>query len=693
MRTSPIPTMHTRNFNTDLRAVRREKAFFVDLQGSSKASRAWGPKTPSREVKSGTIDPGRAARKREIRKDKGNRFAVLADTVDLEDMPCRLSSKLVNKARRIVKLLAVDCDLVAVRPLPQEILCGSLRRAIRSIYPPELTLAQELSIKTSQKCERNVCAPCEARQGDVVGKWMERRLQPADVGEPDLQRFGVAFGGNVPRGWNLRKTAYVPNGHACLGVSRCHGGNWNRDSYSEECEVQMVLSSGKPRTVTLYSEHNVRVLTPLHNSLYTFLRKKDWLLTGAPTGDRLRQSFSEMTGREWLSFDYESATDNIKTAYVRRAVEILIEKAEDLSEDEKRCLRTMATLPIGESFAETCQPMGSPMSFPLLCLINKAVVDLALTRLMLRKEIEFKEWTRHRCLINGDDLLTKDTSSGTLAAAIEEEGRLVGLVTNTEKTLRSVDTAEINSTVFVDGVLQKKTNVSALWMSAEVEDVIGFASESCRTSEAIVSVVANNHTRLARAGKKVSGRHTWDVKKALLRSKPVRVALVSRAVGFMPPLANLFPVEPKPVGFALSREEEVATIGREVERIRAQESWRAAKAKNAAAAGLRRQMKTVCDKGPRYSRAARALRWKQGPEVEETLSCLVRAWHEKKYEELLAVDPWEECTSPPSDFSGIGRMLDLIKRFKDQRNVDRPIPLPFGVSDGESLGYVSLSDG
>jgi len=363
---------------------------------------------------------------------EGNRFSALERSV--ED-GCARSRQNRRKVQKIVKLLEVDQSLKPTQSVPSTVPCGSLRKAVRSMYPPELDLVQELSIKTSAKAEVQPCTFCENLQEEKLDAWEKARYQPRSVDTGHLESFAKALRGNVPAGWDRFRTAYVPNGHASLGKSRCTGGNWNETPFSEEVEVQLVHSSGKPRVVTLYSSRNVAVLTPLHNSLYTCLRKRGWLLVGSPTDERLRRVRDGTLGSEWLSFDYESATDNIKTAYVRRAVDILIEQSVQLTEEEIRSLRVFSELRLSEGLVESGQPMGSPMSFPLLCLINKTVVDLALSSILMKGEIRVKEWTRHRCLINGDDMLTRSTSGGDLVASIAREGEAVGIRVIREKTL------------------------------------------------------------------------------------------------------------------------------------------------------------------------------------------------------------------------------------------------------------------
>lgn len=612
------------------------------------------------------------------------------------DDRCARSAVLRRKARKIVRLLAVDQSLKAKVKLPSDFVCGSLRSKIRSIYASELTPVQELSIKTAIKAEVQPCEYCEALQhSHKLETWRKARLAPAECSEEHLSAFGRAFSENVPKGWNNRKTPYIPNGASSLFASRREGGNWVDQPFSPETDVKLIYSSGKPRIVTLYSSHNVSVLTPLHHSLYAYLKGRNWLLVGSPTNERLRYCADGGQGTEWLSFDYESATDNIKTVYVQRAVDILIDKADGLTDDEIRCLRVLSSLSLDGVDAVSGQPMGSPMSFPLLCLINKTVVDLALSDLLIKGEISFNEWTSHRCLINGDDLLMKSTSKGDLVEAVARQGSFVGLRTNKEKTMRHSEYGEINSTVFKNCELQKKTNVSALWMASEVCDSLGFAQESCSTQKGFLMVALANKTRLARQKIKIVSDLPTSRKKAIMRCHKLRLALASKPQSSVPEGTNLFPVEVVSDDFSLTRQEEAAAIIDAVQSIKERKLWCPLFLERRSLLKQRKGVKTEVESVP-LRRLWSRLRPEKPKTERRTLSLLVRFWEKKRKEQLLAVDAGLE--SPGlivSDLSGIGRLIDAIKRYKSERTGDRTKTQPSLVDDCFSNGtdFVSLSDG
>jgi hypothetical protein len=649
-------------------------------------------------------------RTRRRTKESSNPYEVLTSVSSENGTMCARSSLLRRKAQKIVKLLRVDQSLKAQSKLPSRIVCGSLRTSIRSIYASNLTLVQELSIKTATKAEAQPCQNCEVlSSGKKLMEWQSARLQPLEWSSDHLSRFGRAFAENVPKGWNNRKSPYIPNGNSTLLACRREGGNWVDQPFSDKVNVKLIYSSGKPRIVTLYSEFNIRVLTPLHHSLYAYLKGRNWLLVGSPTDERLSYLRDGCSGSEWLSFDYEQATDKIKTVYVRKAVDVLIERSEGLSTDELRCLEVFSNLSLEDGLAQSGQPMGSPMSFPLLCLINKAIVDLALTDLLNDGTIPFKEWTGHRCLINGDDLLTLSTSKGDLVEAVARNGLQVGLVTNREKTLRSPEYGEINSTVFKNCIKQKKTNVSALWMAAEVSDSLGFAEESCVTPRGFRMVARANATRLARQKIKTISALPCSRRKIVMSTKSLRDAISSRPSSRVPKETNLFSVEVMPDNFAISREEEFGVVTQEVIRIKELGLYKGLFSEKRRLSRLRKSLAPIPETVPLRRLWAR-LEPKEPDREARTLSCLARYWEKKQKETLLV----EDASTPRFSFtahhtlnpftadlasirsakSGIGGLQAMIRTFHEKRNGGRPKEPPGRPPDPlrDQCGFVSLSD-
>jgi hypothetical protein len=671
----------------------------------------WSDSTPDRKLKEWTL---RQVRPRAPKSDvHNNTYAVL----EHEDESCTMAGRLWGKAKATIQHLAGELGVEPVRDLPEVIRCGQLRTAVASCFPEpsELSLEARLSIKTVQKLERSCCRSCEPSFRERLDRWREARFRPLDVDERHLALFKRMFKANVRRGWNRHSYPFIPNGNASLSHGRRDGGNWHAEPFSRRARAELVFSAGKPRVVTIYSSHNNRVMQPLHNSLQRENERGGWLLVGPPGAEHVKSLSGE---GDYLSFDYEAATDNIKQPYVSAAVEALIECADpELSDDQKRCLRVLSELRLEEDgpVATHGQPMGSLMSFPLLCLINKTVVDLALADLLQGGQLSFKEWTSHRLLVNGDDLLTREPrrkpGSNSLAEAVFRHGGQVGLKTNWEKTLRDPIDAEINSTLFREGEPVKKVNAASLYMKPETVDVLGYALESTKTVRGFRRVVRANAKLLALQDRKEYRHLPPQYRRACKQDRKIRAALVAAPVGPREPTAaNFFPVSPRPEDYALSREEEVQCINERVDKIRpyvlsffvGEDGGQSP----SGCAGLLRKGRTPTEvlKG---ARSWRSVKYEKKPRKaeESILSVLAKAWEDKQKRTLVEEESWTPPSRVigPSDGPG-GRACAFIDAIRAFRNAERlrcdPITLAFAEmpfaegSSGPSEGlaeYVLVS--
>jgi len=575
-----------------------------------------------------------------------NLFAVLEGS-DMDG--CTRSAGLMKKAVTLVRWFR-RLGLPYERDLPGRVECGGLRTAVRQCFAA-VSEQWELSFKSIQKVEKNCCEGCEPRFSHRLNEWLSQRFQPVDVDDTHLQNFRRAFRGNVGKGWDQRRRPFIPNGNATLSFKRREAGNWNEEPFSEDCRIALVFSSGKPRVVTLYSARNTELLAPLHYSLYETLQRKGWLLVGDPTEKDIRK----LTGTRYLSFDYQSATDMIKTAYVEAAVDILIDQATSLSDDEIRALRVLSALRIEgrDGVATRGQPMGSVMSFPLLCLINKTIVDLALTDLLVGKEISFREWSSHPCLINGDDLLTREVRSGTnLREAITINGGHVGMVVNQEKTMEHSQKAEINSTLF-DGCRPiKKLNASALWMKPDVDDVLGLAAEATLDVESFLKVARANAHILSKQQDKKLYRLPPAYQKACRLDRKIRKACTALPESLRPEERGVIPMAEMPEGYHLSREEEYDAMVSEVNRVRDRAKVRFSERKVS--------FRTRAKQGAQsYSRARRAPMVSQRDLIP---LCYADRFYLKKWEDivepLVELDLYEDT---PFDCSHIDHLVDIIR--------------------------------
>lgn len=562
----------------------------------------------------------------------------------------------------------------------QPVTCGTLRNHIRDRFRPDLPVEVELSIKTASKLERRWCTACQAQLGQsILQDWKKARLEPVEVDSEHLAKFQKSFSLNISEGWNKRNYPYVPNGSATFEHSRRAGGNWNEGQFSQDCEAKLVISSGKPRIVTLYSEYNTRVLTPLHHSLYDSLKKWGWLLVGDPHDELLQKM--KGTG-PWISIDYQSATDKIKLPYVRAAILELEKKANPpLSVEQSRCLRVLGELMVDGKPACTGQPMGSVMSFPLLCIINKTINDMALQELLSQGIITYNVYRSHACLINGDDCLTREPitrglyrpgslstrSPGPLLSRLIKHGSAVGLKVNLEKTMVSYDLAEINSTLFRACRRVPKVNLSALRMKPDVEQVIQYAQRSVIDTPGLVTVLKRNCHILAKQSRKEFYRLSTDQRKSVLKKKSIKRALRSFPITRREQPINPFPVVPRPDGYDLDHEEEVKIINDEVSRLR-QISFRPQK-------GKKQKILTKENSDPHcfyYEKPERS-------SEDTVLKVLAKAFNERRWGDACSADETSSLGSCLVDrivyervFSGesiIGALVGAIRETKGRRVV------------------------
>jgi hypothetical protein len=584
---------------------------------------------------------------------EANPYAVLHDEGDDE---CTLGGRLRARAKRLVKFYEELGMTRSAKEIPQQIICGGLRPAVRQCFVDQLSPIDELSFKTIQKLEKSCCKVCEPRFLEKLSQWKEARFRPVAVDVEHLSRFKRALRQNIEKGWDRRRAPFIPNGNATRRFRRREGGNWNEEEFSGECRYELVFSSGKPRIVTLYSAENTRRLAPLHYSLYDMLKRRGWLLVGEPTD----QHVSSLTGADFLSFDYSSATDNIKREYVKAAVEVLEEQADHLDDGEIEALRVLSNLIVDGRETFSGQPMGSVMSFPLLCVINKTVVDMALAAMLDRKEISFKEWTSHPLLVNGDDLLTREVRATTnLRGEVIKQGSEVGLVVNQEKTMVSERDGEINSTYFQDGHKLRKFNASSLWMDAGVEDVLGFAAQATPDGKTFRKVVRRNLRTLA----KQSDKHLTEIPLSLVavcrKDKKIRAAITSLPVSVAPTKSGVISMDLRPENYNMSRDEEHNAMREEIERVR----------ERGIARGSERRTKhsTGVIPAARSFNSVRKHTRKVSPEIIP--ACYVRSFVKKIKDEVVSreVAPLE-MSLPPGDGSQINRLIDNIRAFKLTHN-------------------------
>jgi len=223
-----------------------------------------------------------------------------------------------------------------------------------------------------------------------------------------------------PFGWDEDYAKCIENVtlplSAGVGLPRGEGGvassGWARDDYVSACSTgnlefkfpssvnfQVVVAEGKARGITVtHKEH--QVLKPLHNVLYDFLSRKDWLLRGDARPDCF-EDFEACRGEVFVSGDYESATDGLSTEVSEAILDTLLSKCRYTPEGVRRwalmSLRSEIRYEDGQVVEQQRgQLMGNLLSFPLLCLYNFLAF-----KFVVKRRVPLK--------INGDDIVCRLT--------------------------------------------------------------------------------------------------------------------------------------------------------------------------------------------------------------------------------------------------------------------------------------------
>jgi len=205
-------------------------------------------------------------------------------------------------------------------------------------------------------------------------------------------------------------------------------------------ELLVVQSAGKPRPLSKFCASTL-ALKPLHKTIYGFLKRFRWLLTGDPTAEKLRRAGFRAGGGDLVSGDYASATDGLSIEVAQAILETAFSSSimipENVREFALRALRPVLGWDLDDEISvSTGQMMGSYLSFPLLCLQNYLAFRWSLRGTAGASRVPV--------LINGDDILfQKSGHFDKWCSSIQSVGLTV------ERTKTSVETSwgTINSTL------------------------------------------------------------------------------------------------------------------------------------------------------------------------------------------------------------------------------------------------------
>nr|UTQ48832.1 RNA-dependent RNA polymerase [Monilinia fructicola botourmiavirus 2] len=249
-----------------------------------------------------------------------------------------------------------------------------------------------------------------------------------------------------------KKMGYVADQQGCLEVEKEFGGTLAADDSEGRVNVVRVgtaKTKGKWRVVTMQSAYVKRVLRPIHEAVYNHLSGFGWLVRGdVKSSDFLGAVRGIRVGEDIISGDYEAATDNIYLPVVQMIVDVIAEEGKNEMTEEERSVLVGSFHDLkwesktgGLHSILRGSMMGNLVSFPILCLLNKACFDLVCDYFHDPSE-KRERYGR----FNGDDCLFTGNKD-FFRKWIEVTGWF-GLVVNVTKTGTSTRYGELNSNCF-----------------------------------------------------------------------------------------------------------------------------------------------------------------------------------------------------------------------------------------------------
>jgi len=323
-----------------------------------------------------------------------------------------------------------------------------------------------LAIKSCKRLFDAKCKPCDEKAGGrAMLAWDEHVDKDVPVADIDrcvrhlpLLRESVR---ELISGWGRRLGdgdscgepylgEYVPAQQGCYEVTSREGGTLacSVQEYSGDRSLvrrSVAKQKGKHRVVTMQSAEVKRVLAPVHNALYDHISSFGWCVRGDVTKGDFEAVLDDLkVGEDVISGDYQSATDNIYLPAVEAIVDVISECPELTEEQRSVLLESFSSLrwrsQAGAQHAiKRGSMMGNLVSFPLLCLLNKACHDIA-------RNVDAGKRNVRTGRFNGDDCcFAGDTRFFGIWRHVTG---IFGLVVNEEKTGRSRRWMELNSSIF-----------------------------------------------------------------------------------------------------------------------------------------------------------------------------------------------------------------------------------------------------
>jgi hypothetical protein len=219
------------------------------------------------------------------------------------------------------------------------------------------------------------------------------------------------------------------------------------------CTIQAILEPLKVRVISKGEGLPYYQAKPLQKCLHGLLRDMPCFRligrTFCPTDlmDLMDHSSAE---DEWFSIDYSAATDGLSAEYSRRILRHILQDVSDETRQLAEQVLGMHKLwypdaknkRLYRGMQQTGQLMGSPLSFPILCLANLGVYLLNTSDLHGERKLCHKERLKS-VLVNGDDMIYRAPLA--LWSDHIAIGRDVGLEMSVGKAYTHRSYANINS--------------------------------------------------------------------------------------------------------------------------------------------------------------------------------------------------------------------------------------------------------
>jgi len=245
-----------------------------------------------------------------------------------------------------------------------------------------------------------------------------------------------------------------PDQQGCFERTRIEGGTLScppLDASSVDpslVRLGVAKTKGKMRVVTMQSAYVKEKLKPLHAALYNHLSVKGWLVRGEVTSDDFRVVMADRRpGERFISGDYQCATDNIHQDTIEAIVSVLAEDTKLSGLERELMVSSFTNLRWKDGTCRVAPQgpinrgsmMGNLLSFPILCVLNKAIFDIS-------SDIAYGPGEHRKGRFNGDDCMFCGTSE--FYALWRRITSLYGLIVNETKSSFTSRYLELNSRTY-----------------------------------------------------------------------------------------------------------------------------------------------------------------------------------------------------------------------------------------------------